>query len=287
MNLYFIIVIYNSRIEESITINNLLSLRKPNYILMIIDNSINGVNNDNKEFADKNELLYFTKNENMGLSKATNFAITKLNTMGLNDYDIVTPLNDDTQITLEYLSLLEENALKFEEYDIFAPILQGQNGKYYSPAKQGYFKNYGLKKMTEVIPQNKFYAIYSCCSCRWEILKNYQFDEDIFMDYIDHNFCYDQRKKGRKFKILAVVLQQNYALQNKNIPSEKMMSRLKIQIPDWLAFCKNKKIRLIGYIPYWIIRGFVYSKRSNDITVLFWTIKTALKCLFGFDRSKL
>ena len=66
-----------------------------------------------------------------------------------------------------------------------------------------------------------------------------------------------------------------------------MMSRLKIQIPDWLAFCKNKKIRLIGYIPYWIIRGFVYSKRSNDITVLFWTIKTALKCLFGFDRSKL
>ena len=116
MNLYFIIVIYNSRIEESITINNLLSLRKPNYILMIIDNSINGVNNDNKEFADKNELLYFTKNENMGLSKATNFAITKLNTMGLNDYDIVTPLNDDTQITLEYLSLLEENALKFEAH---------------------------------------------------------------------------------------------------------------------------------------------------------------------------
>lgn len=43
-------------------------------------------------------------------------------------------------------------------------------------------------------------------SAKWLIMKNYRFDEGIFMDLLDNDFCDYQRSLGRKFEKLNIVL---------------------------------------------------------------------------------
>ena len=289
MNYYFISVIYNSRLEDSVAVINLLKNRKNSYKIIVIDNRTDGKTFENAKFAKENSIVYICKNMNLGLSKATNLALEYLRTLDINDSDIVTTVDDDTAISQQYLQLLEKESQKYLDVDIFAPFMQGQNGVYYSPAKQGYFKNFDVRSINQIIPQRKFYAIFSCCSSRWRVLKNYRFDEDIFVDYIDHNYCYDQRQKGRKFKQIKVVIQQNFALKNKGISREKMQARIQILINDWLAYCWNRPIRLAGYIPYWVVRGAMYSIKVSSLKLWLWTIKTAfatmIKSLWSINKN--
>lgn len=280
INLYCAIVIYNAFINQSITFNNLIDAKLSNCHIMVADNSDKvGYKNSNEQVCRNLDAKYIDMGGDMGLSIAFNRAVNEVIKNEYKDNDIIIFLNDDTAITKEYLITLAQLADNNANIDIFAPIMQGQNGILYSPARQGFFKNHYPKTIEEEIPQKNFFAIASCCSCRLRGFDNYRFDEKIFMDAVDNDFCYEQRKMGRKFMKVNVVIQQNYELKNSNLSYERIQSRLKIMIPDLLTFCRKKKSRVVGFLPDIAARGVMYSYQCKNPKMWFWMMGYALKCM--------
>lgn len=275
--IYCVIVIYNSDISKSVAYQNILKSELSNCHIIIVDNSINGINNSLYCSQHKNTHLLQMK-ENIGLTKGMNLGLDFINNLEPKDSDIVVMLNDDTSINKGFFDILQERVSN-SKADIFAPIMQGQNGVFYSPCKQGYFKNKYIKSINETPPQNRFLAIMSGTAACWRIFKDYRFDENIFMDLLDNDFCDFQRSKGRIFEKLDIVIQQNLALKNKNLTIEQIQKRYKIWIPDFLTYCKKKKYRIIGFLPAVAARGIMLSYQCRNPKFWFWSMKYALECL--------
>lgn len=273
------IVIYNEYIKDAAAYKNITSFNLPYCHLLVTDNSDKEeIKKANKIECERTGAFYIDMGGDMGLSKAFNKAIDA--TIDQADKnDIIVFMNDDSAVTEEFIVALQNEATQLEDVDIFAPIMQGQNGILYSPARQGFFKNHYPKTIEEEIPQKSFFAIASCCSVRYRVFENYRFDENIFMDVIDNDFCYDQRALGRKFKKLDVIIQQNYALKNKNLTYKRIQGRLKIMLPDLWVFCKKKASRRIGYLPDVAARGVMYSYQCKNPKMWFWMVGYALKCM--------
>ena len=279
MNIYCPIVIYNSYVENSPAVKKLKEKKCENCVIIVVDNSSKDIVEKNRFYCKQNEIIHLDMGGNIGLSKATNKALEYIAQLCPDDNDLVVTLNDDTAVTIDYIEMLKVEADSNPDVDIFAPYMQGQNGVLYSPAKAGFFKNHYMNNTDEDIPQNKFFAIYSCCSCKWIVYKNYRYDEKLFMDLIDNNFCDDQRRIGRKFKSINLILQQNYALKNDGLTMEKIQRRWKIWIPDFLVYCKKNNLRMLGYYPAIAARGVMLSLKCKDIRFWFWGISYATKCL--------
>lgn len=70
-----------------------------------------------------------------------------------------------------------------------------------------------------------------------EIFKNYRYNEEIFLDYVDHNFIRDMRKQKRKIQIVKTYLQQSFS---SNIyDMKKELARLDIFQKDIQVFYKQ------------------------------------------------
>lgn len=276
-NIYCIIVIYNSRLSESIAYNNILNCKMNNCKVVVVDNSINGIDNSNCSSEDNNTIL-IAMGENIGLTKGMNVGLNYVASLEPDDEDIVILLNDDTAVTKEFFTILL-NAVDEKSADIYAPIMQGQNGVYYSPCKQGFFKNSYIKSIKETPPQDRFLAIMSGTAATWGIFKDYRFDENIFMDLLDNDFCDYQRAKGRTFKKIDIVIQQNLALKNKGLTFDRIQRRYKIWIPDFLTYCRKESGRIWGFLPAIAARGIMLSYQCKNPLFWFWAMGYALKCL--------
>jgi GT2 family glycosyltransferase len=271
-------VVFNNELINSLAFCNFTKLGNDRIKLVIIDNSNNGINN--KQYLQEQQNIYYIKNEkNVGLCKGMNIGLDYLPSLDITPNDLVVFLNDDTGISPAFFTLL------CKEYDsnsgdIFAPIIIGQDGKFYSPARQGFFKNHYIKNSQEVIPSSKYFAIMSGTSASWRILCNYRFDDRIFMDFIDNDFCYSQKKLGRVFKTLNIILPHNLALKNPKLSSKKIKQRYRIWIPDFLTYCKKRKIRLLGYLPNVGMRGIMFSFKSKDPGFFFWALGYSIKSIW-------
>lgn len=276
-NIYCIIVVYNSDISKSIAYNNIVGCDISACHIIVVDNSINGI--DNMPYCSKhtNTVLLQMK-KNIGLTKGMNKGLDYVASLNPNPLDLVVMLNDDTAINKDFFDLLLER-VSIGTADIYAPIMQGQNGVFYSPCTQGFFKNHYIRTVNDVPPQNKFLAIMSGTAATWEIMQDYRFDENIFMDLLDNDFCDHQRALGRKFEKLDIVIQQNLALKNKGLTYEKIQSRYKIWIPDFLTYCRKKDGRIIGFLPAVAARGVMLSFQCRNPLFWFWSMGYAIKQL--------
>ena len=90
-----------------------------------------------------------------------------------------------------------------------------------------------MMKDSEDIPTaNKFNAISSCMAIRREVFSDYRYNEELFMDQVDYNFCIDQRKRGKKFYILNVDITQNFYQFQDHLSVEQGWKRTSIRIQD-------------------------------------------------------
>lgn len=236
---YAVVVLYNRSVSDSITCKNLLTVKRHNINVIIADNSTVQTNNITQCL--QNKWMYISMNGNVGLSKAYNKVLDTLNEQD----GVVIWFDDDTNISQEYFDQLDIYLGKFQETDIFAPVIYGQDGKIYSPNEARFFKNKQLKKPVDPLNLKRFNAINSCTAVRLSVYENYRYDERIFLDQVDHNFFEDQRNLGRKFCKLDVVIHHNFSLKSKQDDPEKVWSRYEIMIPDFMMFCSKSKKRLI------------------------------------------
>lgn len=271
INFFAVVVLYNTFVNDSITINNLRKIHSHSINIIVVDNSTKDLNNE--EETKVNGWNYLAMNGNVGLSKAYNCALDYLK----DEEGIVIWFDDDTNVTQEYFDELEQNAKKFKDHDIFVPVIQGQDGRYWSPNEARFFKNKQIKTCSQTIPNDKINAINSCMAVRLTVYDKYRYDERLFLDQVDHNFFYDQRRLKRKVKILNVVIHHNFSTKSKMKNIESLKTRYRIMIPDFLTYSSKTRgkyyLGLIKVAGWGVREGIKY----RNIGFFFWTLNEARK----------
>lgn len=244
---YAVVVLYNKRVQDSITISCLMKLKEEHLHIIVLDNSADDYVEKNKTYFSDSLVTYHSMGGNVGLSKAYNYALSILKNKSEND--LVIWFDDDTLVKEEYFNCLKKKAGD-EIYDVFAPVIYGQNGVIYSPNESGWLKGRYIQFPEQEIPQNKFNAINSCLAVRLKAYKDYVYDEGLFMDCVDTKLFDDFRKKGIRFCVLPVKVYQNFFQRSDNKDVQKYWKRFKIRIKDTLYYSSLNSFsgKLSGYI---------------------------------------
>ena len=251
MIFYAVIILYNKAVYDSLSVKTLSSLNDEDLKIIVMDNSNSEFIQCNTDWSSQNDITYIPMNGNAGLSKAYNRALIYLKEMDQNN--LVIWFDDDTPISKEYLGTLKKVS-RNPQYDVFVPIIYGQNGIIYSPCKTGLFKGQYIKTPDQKISADRFNAINSCLAVRLKVYKDYHYDESLFMDCVDTKLFDDFRKMKLSFYILPVIIYQNFFQRETEKTIEKYWNRFKIRIVDTVTYGNiNRKkswvsiVRIVGW----------------------------------------
>lgn len=237
--LYAIVVVYNKKCENSLTLNAIKKYnRKINVI--VFDNSEKNFNNE--DYCNKNNYKYYTMNKNMGLSKAYNYVLKNID-KNPNDYLIV--LDDDTDLNDQYFEEVFEQ-ISLNKYDILLPIVKS-NDIIISPSKiQFNCRVKTIKNINEVNNKN-ITAINSGMVVRLSVYEKVIYNEDMFLDYIDHDFMKQVRINEFKINILNSEIIQSFS-RNEKGSLKGALFRFNIYRKDFKIYCKNCNRMIFYYI---------------------------------------
>lgn len=163
--------------------------------IIVVDNSTNGA-----EFKHNRQIIYISNDANIGLSKALNIGIIEALKL---DCDWVCLLDQDSQLGKNMISnmLYSYNKnMKRNEIAQIVPVIYDTHKKKYLPAH--IYNTFSLKK----IYKNKEdcyinFQITSGSMIKTDLIKYIGFmDENLFIDYIDYDYCFRILKK--EYKIL-------------------------------------------------------------------------------------
>ena len=228
INIFIIIVLYNMNCNDSVPYQSIKKIKDVN--LIICDNST-GINN-NRNIVEEDGYTYINMCGNKGISKAYNKAI-ELIPKDKNNY--ICLFDDDTKMTIEYLDKVS-NFIKSSDADVFLPIVKTKE-RLLSPCK--FYKNkiYQVADIKD-ISLSEISAINSGMVIRSTVMKKIKYNENLFLDYVDHEFIRDVKDRGFKIKIMNdVILYQNFSMEENNY--ESAYNRLCIMNNDLKEFYKN------------------------------------------------
>lgn len=244
---YAVVVLYNKKIQESITISHLMKFKQDKLHIIVLDNSKEEFVRTNKAYFSKEQVEYYSMGGNVGLSKAYNYALSLLKDKPQNN--IIIWFDDDTPVQQEYLDCLMSKSGELR-YDVFVPVIYGQDGVIYSPNEKGSLKGKYIQSSDQRIPESKFNAINSCLAVRLKAYQGYSYDEGLFMDCVDTKLFDDFRKKRLHFCVLPVEIHQNFFQRSSEQNVQKYWKRFQIRIKDTIYYSKLNGIkgRICGYI---------------------------------------
>lgn len=232
IDFYVVLVLYNKLCSDSISYKQLRKIG--NIKVIVCDNSTK--RNNNKVIVQKDNNIYINMNGNKGLSKAYNKAIEAINDK--NSY--VCLLDDDTYVDETYF----QNVYKYisaTSAKVFLPIVVTKE-RILSPCElreDGFIhqiknvKNINLKYIS---------AINSGMVIKRQIFNNFKYDENLFLDYIDHYFMnYIRRKKIEICIMDDVKINQNFSMEDNTL--ESSYKRLCIMKKDLKYFYKDNKTK--------------------------------------------
>ena len=242
--LYILVVVYNKLCKQSKTISYLEQYLKqkenPDIKVVIYDNT--EYDNGNELFCKEKNYIYYGEKKNRGLSYAYNYVISKIEKRQDSWLMI---LDDDTEINEIFLTRTICEIHNSSEECVFLPVvkLRGRED-IFSPSKclNDYrskpFRNIDeIKKGTDQLT-----AINSGMIINTSIFNTIQYNNNLFLDYVDHSFMRSIRKQNIKVKVLYICIYQNsFREQQNNIQSE--LFRFNIFIIDYkhyLAECKRQ-----------------------------------------------
>ncbi|WP_270330185.1 glycosyltransferase [Lapidilactobacillus dextrinicus] len=246
--------------------------------VLIFDNSNNlDIAQQNENSCLSKNIVYLTKSENVGLSRAYNLVLNKIQKdYSFNNNDYIVWLDDDTEVTQEWLSELSNEVSK-NKYDIITPIISSPDGTIYSPNSAGIMKNNLSLNTSKQSKIKKFNAINSCLCVRLTIFDDYRYDERLFLDQVDQKFFDDLRKKEFSYKILNTQIIQNFSQRSSKIPNS-YIKRFDIRCKDILVYAKlsnNYGILFLLIIKLFLLALGLFKKTKN-----FRYIKVMLSSVF-------
>lgn len=245
--IYAVIIIYNKYIKNSIAIKKIRAFGSEQYKIIVFDNSLSDFQIVNKDYAKKNNIKYYHSNKNRGLSYAYNCVIRDINKT--NKDDLVLLLDDDTKITYEFLENLAFETKKNPNFDVYMPLIVGQNGIFYSPNEKGKFKSKLKQFPVKEIDKSKINGINSCTTIRLKVFEQFQYDEGLFVDCVDDYFFDFVRKEHLKVFIMNVIIKQRFSQREESISVKSMLTRFRIRIIDNMHYYnKTLDANIIGFV---------------------------------------
>lgn len=257
-DIYCVIVLYNKSLKDSITFKCLNSINDLNII--VCDNSTE--NFKNAEYIKSYDFIYLNMNGNKGLSKAYNVALDFLK----GKSGILCLFDDDTDVPKDYFDVLLNKA-KSSNADVFLPIVYDSIG-ILSPCKMDNLNVERINKLEELNSRN-ITGINSGMAIDLDVFKDYRYDENLFLDYIDHDFLRSIKQRNKKIDILQTKINQNFS-RSTDSSIESSLHRFSIYKKDFKYFYKsNLKSRLFADVCVF--------KRMIDLTIKFKTLKFLIK----------
>ena len=197
-----VIVNYNQLLKNSSIFQSNVMCNENS--IFVVDNSTNvEIQRQNEAYCENREdAVYLSLKQNLGISKAYNLAIEEIRK---RDFQYILMLDADTQIAAEYLEEIN-SVIEKKKVDLILPIIKTQGGVIMSPCKRGRFGFYtNYKTIDEIQTDNTLSAINSGMCISRKIWDTYQYDEGLFLDYVDHQFMIDFWQRGNKVSIIKNV----------------------------------------------------------------------------------
>ncbi len=250
-NFFAVMVICNRKIDDSTTYNCLKAC--PQVSLTVCDNSTEDYGNS-QVVADN--IGYISMGGNVGLAKAYNKAVDALK--GNDGY--VCLFDDDTSVESDYFELLDAEIEK-SNADILLPVVLDETGIMSPCAIDGVLTRRinGLNEINE----NNISGINSGMAIKLSVFERYRYDENYFLDFIDHAFLRDMKKEGKKIAVAdRIQLKQSFSANDKNV--QRARKRFEIFKKDYLKFCNDADNKNA------LIKGRLYLlKRWLNINVIY------------------
>lgn len=219
LNLCIIIVIYNKLISNS----HITKISGNNIKLIIADNSNNEkIRLSNKLECLKLEIAYVDMNGNKGLPKAYNSCIKRVFTefpaKEINKTWFIM-FDQDTELNGSMFSYYINAIKEYPEKHIFCPVILDSKG-IMSPSTIRGKKSYHSTSQDFNINSEKFSYINSGMCINAPVFDKYQYDENLFLDMVDHDFVKtirnDNELKDSFYVINELRIQQQFSGVTKN-----------------------------------------------------------------------
>ena len=261
-----IIVVYNVRCENS---KALSSLQKVNYNelgLIVCDNSvISTVKNNNKLYCKLHKMEYFDMGGSLGLSKAYNKAI---NNVSSDDWVVI--FDQDTEIVMEYFYKLSKSIERYPDIYLHVPIVNSKNNQM-SPSIA---RKYSVKIVNGITSGSyeNLTAINSGMAIKKTVYETVGvYNEDIFLDYLDHYFVREYKKVYKKIALFDCVLSQDFS-NDDHSDFGRDIKRFKIFVKDFYVYCKdtfNGRVFFLIKTLYRSVKLAIMHKNVNFLKIFF------------------
>lgn len=199
------IVIYNTSIDDSPSFKSLYE-QLENSQIFIFDNSSRNDIADRNATISSNYKVNYQRTSNVGLGHTYNFAIGVVK----NYCEYIGFFDQDTFIPKDYISVVSDQVRNNRNIaDVFVPYVMA-NGVMISPV----FKKKSLIRKRE--PEVRS-AINSGMFVRMTVFDMIEFDDNLFLDYVDHDFFNKINFNQNIVSVLPSTIDQNFSDNEKNL----------------------------------------------------------------------
>lgn len=237
------VVVYNKACENSPTCKALAGIS--GVTVLIYDNSTKDFGN--RAYCEEKGWTYLGGQGNMGISKAYNacvdaaISVSKTGTLCLFD--------DDTELDPSYFAALEK-ARQESDAHIFVPAIYAA-GTLISPCMllPGHkVRMFATPQEAQNCTDERLSAINSCMAIDLGVFADFRYDENIFLDGVDHHFTRQMHGRGETFCLMDYRCDHGFSGMEKP-PKASAMVRFKIYAKDYRYILKDQKshyLRLVG-----------------------------------------
>lgn len=256
-DLYVIMVTYNTSCQDSLTYKNLKTINGLN--LIVCDNSTNvAIKKENEKLSQSDNFKYIDMGGNKGLSKAYNKAIGYIEK---SPDKFICLFDDDTSINEEYFNKLLNNLNK-NHADIYLPIVLSLE-RIMSPCLLKKDRCIEVKSLDQL--KGTLSGINSGMVINASVYQDYKYNENLFLDYIDHDFMRSMNEKKKKvFVMYDIVIHQNFSMESNDVDSS--YKRMMILKHDFKEFYKDNKLM---YFYILTMYKYVMIKKYKKLKFLF------------------
>lgn len=226
--IYALIVIYNRKCDDSISLKSVLKHQDAIHPI-VFDNSDRDYNN--KEFCSINGIEYISRHTNIGISKAYNYVIDNHK---FNNDDYLMVLDDDTCLTDEYFYKIFD-LTKYKKYDAILPIVIS-NERILSPSRLYLTCLSHPSSKPKDIDCKQLTAINSGMVIKCSVYNEIKYNEKLFLDFVDHDFIRKLKSINANIIVANCKIYQRYSNDEKSTLSSAI-NRFNIYVKDFHVYC--------------------------------------------------
>lgn len=249
-NILYIIVTYkekyyqcNSYISLMKSFSNTKSLNKQLNVFIADNTDIENWNCEMDTNITDNSHVYYNKYNNPGLSYAYNAGAEFAKK---NNFSWIVLLDQDTTLPINFCDEYNKSIIKGNNIFLKVPIILIGDNKILSPSKYIGYRSYLYDKIEKGIKKLKGHSFINT-GMLIDIdfyTKTGGYNEEIKLDFTDHDFVYNCNKFTEKFEVMDIKLNQDFSSLTNT--KEQAVKRYNVYLVDLKSFrkCKRNKIVL-------------------------------------------